>query len=1039
MNKIVVYTCIFGNYDCLKPVVNPSSSIDYICFTDNPNLESDGVWKIRQFVPDIYTENLSPIKKQRMIKILPHVYLKEYDISLWVDGNIQITGNLIFEFFNNLDDEKIMYVNRHLARDCIYREEVEVIRLKKDKPENTNKQIARYRAEGFPEHFGLAETNIIVRRHNDFRCKKLMFDWAKEIVNGSHRDQLSFDYCRWKNGMSDYIGWLECNKYYTTNYDVFRIYHHGQKMRPIFVLNNQNKFKIVPNKTEQEQKPQAETIDNKEDKKVEDNKENKIAEDKAKEKLKNEVEKIKEENNNISNSLKEKLKVIEALKQKLEIANNKNTKLENINTVNAEEIKELNSSISVYEAKINKLNATLEGFKKLVENHKTQDSSTKKIIQNLENTKKELEKKLQLELDKQQKAKEEKEQIEASYKKNILGVVITTHNRTHIAQATIKSLIDNLKFNGTIKWCIADDRSREGHAEELLETFYSNDIPKEDVFVCKTNSKSFGLGASLNNGLQTMFKFTEVVLTTEDDWFLQKELDINGFVEDIKKYDIAQIRLGAVNYRPNNLIHFSYLKNYNKLLLDYRRSNQRLTINLQVCLRHKRCYDRLGFYDTNINSDKVEQNFNAKYENYVRSNSDKLLVLAPSNLVTNTLDCEENWFVHIGPSTIGHKQFQVPFRYKVIEDKIDYRNFQFNHHKNTLNICLITDENYVIPTMTLIQSIHNNSGFKNIRKTDIYVLGVRLTETSKTAFNLLNDSLHKDSVVETNVIVKDVSEEIISRSLDVYKKCHPNKHSVGSSTLIKFNIWNILTDIDECLYIDTDIVCEKNLFDIQNFFTKKNKELMDETKKNYVIGAVPLSNHHIKFTLNRQPLGVDVTFARVKPYYFNAGILYLNLKELRKGNYTDILFNTKLSIAQNNSTLKYNNQTVKCTGCDQDTFNYVFDTNKSKELCLVMPFEFNVNAIEFPMELPKLKLNYGNFELFKHLCINNYVTLEESLNDGYLYHFTLNPLKPWKLKSYSQNKNIDRFIKLWWKEFKTIDKNIFSVLTKEQMSVICKN
>lgn len=25
--------------------------------------------------------------------------------------------------------------------------------------------------------------------------------WAKEIMDGSHRDQLSFDYCAWKTGI----------------------------------------------------------------------------------------------------------------------------------------------------------------------------------------------------------------------------------------------------------------------------------------------------------------------------------------------------------------------------------------------------------------------------------------------------------------------------------------------------------------------------------------------------------------------------------------------------------------------------------------------------------------------------------------------------------------------------------------------------------------------------------------------------------------------------------------------------------------------
>jgi hypothetical protein len=37
---------------------------------------------------------LSDVKKQRVVKICPHRYLKEYDISIWVDGNFSIVGSI---------------------------------------------------------------------------------------------------------------------------------------------------------------------------------------------------------------------------------------------------------------------------------------------------------------------------------------------------------------------------------------------------------------------------------------------------------------------------------------------------------------------------------------------------------------------------------------------------------------------------------------------------------------------------------------------------------------------------------------------------------------------------------------------------------------------------------------------------------------------------------------------------------------------------------------------------------------------------------
>ncbi len=317
MNKIVVYTCIIGDYDTLKPVCNRSSRIDYICFTDNPHIKSDGVWEIRRLPPDdLYTDGLSKIKKQRIVKILPHVYLKDYEISIWIDGNIQITGNLIFEFLNALDlNNHFMFVNRHPSRDCIYREEVDVLRRKKDLPENTNPQIRRYKEEGFPEHFGLAETNIIVRKHNDYRCKKLMFDWAKEIINGSHRDQLSFDYCRWKNGMSQFIGWIEENLHYTSKTGCFRIYSHGQN--PVKLIGTTMLPHVIIHKYEIDEKQKLEE----EKKKLEEEKKKLIEEQKKKEeefkkKLEEEKQKMLEEQLQKIEELEDKQEELEAEKEK---------------------------------------------------------------------------------------------------------------------------------------------------------------------------------------------------------------------------------------------------------------------------------------------------------------------------------------------------------------------------------------------------------------------------------------------------------------------------------------------------------------------------------------------------------------------------------------------------------------------------------------------------------------------------------------------------------------------------------------------------
>lgn len=70
--------------------------------------------------------------------------------------------------------------------------------------------MKRYENEGYPRHNGLAETCIIMRKHNEYDCMLLDNTWAGELVSHSHRDQLSFDYSRWKTNTK--IGYFELDR-----------------------------------------------------------------------------------------------------------------------------------------------------------------------------------------------------------------------------------------------------------------------------------------------------------------------------------------------------------------------------------------------------------------------------------------------------------------------------------------------------------------------------------------------------------------------------------------------------------------------------------------------------------------------------------------------------------------------------------------------------------------------------------------------------------------------------------------------------------
>ena len=192
--KGVIYTAITGDYDDVKEPGFIHPDYDYILFTNNPRLKSD-IWEVR------YVENeeeLDNVKLARRIKILGHEYLPEYDFSIWVDANMEIIGDMD-DYKNKYRRKELMLCFNHPKNNCIYQEKEDCLALKKDIPEIMELQMERYRQEGYPKNNGVISSGVLVRELHNEKVRKVMETWWKEILNGSRRDQLSFNYACWKN------------------------------------------------------------------------------------------------------------------------------------------------------------------------------------------------------------------------------------------------------------------------------------------------------------------------------------------------------------------------------------------------------------------------------------------------------------------------------------------------------------------------------------------------------------------------------------------------------------------------------------------------------------------------------------------------------------------------------------------------------------------------------------------------------------------------------------------------------------------------
>jgi hypothetical protein len=193
----VVYTCITAGYDELLQHVCQDLNWDYICFTDSPallNQEKRGAWEI---LPLVFSE-LDAVRNARWHKIHPHLLFPDYDCSIWLDANINVLTQRLFERASDcIQDKQILSAPAHFSRMCIYDEAKVVKKGRRDDPKLIDRQMDLLKEQGFPRQCGLNETGLLFRYHHHVLCQEMMEAWWTWIRDYSRRDQLSFNYIVW--------------------------------------------------------------------------------------------------------------------------------------------------------------------------------------------------------------------------------------------------------------------------------------------------------------------------------------------------------------------------------------------------------------------------------------------------------------------------------------------------------------------------------------------------------------------------------------------------------------------------------------------------------------------------------------------------------------------------------------------------------------------------------------------------------------------------------------------------------------------------
>jgi len=284
-----------------------------------------------------------------------------------------------------------------------------------------------------------------------------------------------------------------------------------------------------------------------------------------------------------------------------------------------------------------------------------------------------------------------------------------------------------------------------------------------------------------------------------------------------------------------------------------------------------------------------------------------------------------------------------------------------------MDVVYITDESYVMPTSVSIVSLCTNvNQSKNI---NVYIICHGLSETSKNKFKKILFS-------NLNLKLIDVQEKSlaeIGKNGFLIAGFH-----VSPSALLKFYLPKIFGTLDKILYLDSDVIINKDI-----------SELWEINIADYYSAVVERPYFP---TINFDKLGI------ADEYYFNTGVMLMNLKLMRDVGLTEML-------------IEYRKNGFN-TLMDQDAFNSVMHGKIVK-----LDYKYNLGMMWFMRK----QFDVINRDLFS----GAYASEQQCLDEQSIIHLS-GGYKPWK---YNVPYFTDLFMKYYKKSaYKKEDLNITSLL-----------
>ena len=254
------------------------------------------------------------------------------------------------------------------------------------------------------------------------------------------------------------------------------------------------------------------------------------------------------------------------------------------------------------------------------------------------------------------------------------------------------------------------------------------------------------------------------------------------------------------------------------------------------------------------------------------------------------------------------------------------------------HIALICDDNYALPTAVCIQSIVDNSHAGEDYCVHVCTFGL-CTENAK-----MLESLTAGAV---KVCIDLFNQEEMRSTLDLVNQ----RTHVSPAALIKFELANYFACLDKILYMDSDIIVKDNISEL--FIT--------DISQTYLAASFEYWNflNYRRYTFHKD-YGM--------PFYFNSGVMLMNLQKMRVDNIPSKLWDYKLNH-------------TKTRLMDQECFNAICGKTAVR-----LSIKWNFNPVFYSV---------GNLVHINTVYGEHYSTITELLNDVRIIHYVGKEDKPW--------------------------------------------